>query len=461
MFTNHNTNKVRILIVTLTLLSALSSCKKNLQVSPVGSISTQTAYSNATNIEASVNGIYYILQQNGVIYNSYYNSVFPLLDDEAMTGNTTNLPTLQFASNQLTIDNSIVAGLWQNNYQTIYQANMLLANVPGVNGLDGGKKNQWIGEARFLRAYCYFMLTRYFGKVPLATTTDYAVNNSLLRKDTATVNQFIISELEQAVKELPNDYAAYNGSRTRACKQTAQALLAREYLYQGIWDKAEANATSVISDNTFSMPTSLDNVVAPNSPESIWEIAFSTSVQNQTATLLVPVLSSPVVPAVLPSNKLIQSFEAGDLRKSKYMAFSPTPSPGFYYVNKFRDRTTFSDQPKILRLSEMYLIRAEARAQQNNLAGAAADINVIRNRAGLQGTPASTQVQLLAAVMQERFVELCFEGHRWPDLIRTGQADAVLSIFKGSNWKTTDQLFPIPGVEIGNNANLNPQNPGY
>jgi len=451
----------RLLAAVLLLLAVLSSCKKYLQVSPVGSISTQTAYSNATNIEASVNGIYYSLQQNGVLYSGSFNSIYPLLSDEAMAGSTTNLPSLQFASNNIKTDNSLVASLWMNNYQTIYQANMLLANVPGVNGLDAGKKNQWLGEARFIRAYCYFILTHYFGKVPLATTPDYAVNNTLSRTDTATVNQFIIGELEQAAVQLPADYTPYYGSRTRVCKRSAQALLAREYLFHGQWDKAESNASAVIGDPMFLMPASLDNVVKPNSPESIWEIAFSPSAQNLTAMNLMPILASPVLPAVVPSDKLIQSYETGDQRKGKYTAFSPTPAPGFNYVNKFQDRITYADQPKLLRLSEMYLIRAEARARQGNLTDAATDLNVVRNRAGLANTAAATQADLLAAVMQERFVELSFEGHRWLDLIRTGQADAVLSVFKGPGWQSTDQLLPIPAVEIGNNANLNPQNSGY
>ncbi|MBO9634049.1 MAG: RagB/SusD family nutrient uptake outer membrane protein [Chitinophagaceae bacterium] len=456
----NNKKRYNILATAVFLMAALPSCKKFLEVSPVGSISTKTAYSNATNIEASVNGIYYSLQQNGVIYNYSYNSVFPLLSDEAAIGNTTDLMQLQFASNNITSDNSIAAGLWNNNYQTIYQANSLLANVPGVNGLDPVKKNQWLGEARFLRAYCYFILTRYFGKVPLATSPDYAVNNSLSRMDTTTVNQFITTELEQAIKELPDNYAAYSGSRTRVCKQTARALLARHSLYQGSWDKAEANATLLINDPTFSMPNSLDDVVKANSPESIWEIAFSSSVQNQTASMLVPVPNTSVKPAILPSSKLLQHFEAGDLRKGKYTAFAAIPAPGYDYINKFRDRITFTDQPKLFRLAEMYLIRAEAKVQQNKL-DVTGDIDAVRSRAGLTGTLATTRTDLLAAIMQERFIELCFEGHRWLDLIRTGQADAVLSAIKGNNWKSTDQLLPVPAVEIGNNPNLNPQNLGY
>lgn len=115
-----------------------------------------------------------------------------------------------------------------------------------------------------------------------------------------------------------------------------------------------------------------------------------------------------------------------------------------------------------LRLAEQYLIRAEARANQDNLNGAVDDLNVIRKRAVLTTLLNSlTQAQVLAAVAQENRIEFFAEwGHRWLDLKRTGQADAVLGSLKGSNWQTTDQLYPIPISEILRDPNLE-QNPGY
>ena len=117
----------------------------------------------------------------------------------------------------------------------------------------------------------------------------------------------------------------------------------------------------------------------------------------------------------------------------------------------------------VLRFAELYLIRAEARAQQNKLTGAnsaASDINVIRTRAGLSNTTATTQAALLLAVEKERQVELFTEwGHRWFDLRRTGRIDAVLSAVKPT-WKPTAALFPIPYLEIQRNPLLT-QNNGY
>lgn len=117
----------------------------------------------------------------------------------------------------------------------------------------------------------------------------------------------------------------------------------------------------------------------------------------------------------------------------------------------------------VLRLAEQYLIRAEARVKQGKLTGngsAAEDINEIRNRAGLGDTPASTDEELMAAIEQERKVELFAEwGHRWLDLKRTGRASALLS--SKTHWDDTDVLYPIPQQEILNDPNLKPQNDGY
>ena len=115
----------------------------------------------------------------------------------------------------------------------------------------------------------------------------------------------------------------------------------------------------------------------------------------------------------------------------------------------------------VLRLAELYLIRAEARTQQNNFSDAESDLNAIRNRAGLPNTTANDRATLLTAIEQERRIELFAEwGHRWLDLKRTNRADTILNTFKAPNWQVTDVLFPIPASQIDINGLLT-QNPGY
>ena len=114
----------------------------------------------------------------------------------------------------------------------------------------------------------------------------------------------------------------------------------------------------------------------------------------------------------------------------------------------------------VMRLAEQYLIRAEARAQQGNISGGLSDLNVIRNRANLIDISGVSQNELLKDIIQEKRIELFTEwGHRWLDLKRTNNTDAILSPIK-PNWNSEDKLYPIPLRELDSNPNLN-QNSGY
>lgn len=448
---------------TCAVLAAFTSCKKLVDASPVSRISFPVAYADSMSAESNVTGIYYQAEQGGGgTYTSPYYVVFPLLSDEMSIGSSTQANNIGMAANLVNSDYIQVKSMWAANYAVIYQANSVIENIGAVQ-MSEARRNRMLGEARFLRAYFHFMAMAYFGKVPIVTTTDFRVNNALPRTDTSTVFRFVTDELNAALDLLPDGYGDYGNRHTRACKQTARALLARVYLYRKDWANAEAMANKIINDPLFTLST-IANLVVPNSTESIWELAASSNSPNYIAQQLLPAPGNPTEPASVPGDRLVQGFENGDMRKDAFIGYSALPAPGYYYVNKYRDRISGTDQPKLLRLSEMYLVRAEARAQQGHFTGsngAAADINVIRNRAGLGNTTASTREELLAAVAQERFVELCFEGHRWLDLVRTGQADAVLGALKPNTWKPTAKLLPIPATELGANPNLLPQNNGY
>ena len=157
---------------------------------------------------------------------------------------------------------------------------------------------------------------------------------------------------------------------------------------------------------------------------------------------------------------LLDSFEPGDLRITKWTGVN---AQHYSYPAKYKATTATStpmEYNTVLRLAEQFLIRAEARAHLGNTAGAAEDLNRIRKRAGLAVTTANGVSDLLAAIAQERRVELFAEwGHRWLDLKRTGQADAVLKKIK-DGWKAQDTLYPIPYTELMHNSSL-VQNPGY
>ncbi len=250
----------------------------------------------------------------------------------------------------------------------------------------------------------------------------------------------------------------------------------------GKWAEAESEASTII-DNTalFNLQTDLNNVFLKNNSEAIFQTQISSfPFATYEGSEFIPEFrtqdfdsatiadnSQYFVPQYPVNNELANAFEPGDLRKNSWLdSTGPLNGVNYYYPYKYKirksDQTNIPEYNMVLRLSEQYLIRAEARANQDNLAGAMEDINTIRSRAGLAAiSSSSSQTEVLNAIAQENRVEFCFEGgRRWFNLKRTNQADAVLSIIKGSNWQTTDQLYPVPSSELLLNPNLT-QNEGY
>ena len=173
-------------------------------------------------------------------------------------------------------------------------------------------------------------------------------------------------------------------------------------------------------------------------------------------------IPASTTPAFVLYDTLANTFETGDLRKTNWTKSIVFSSKTYLYPFKYKLRvgTTGNEYAVMLRLAEMYLIRAEARAQQNNISGSQADINLVRTRAGLVNTTASTQAALIAAIEKERWVELFTENSdRWFNLKRLNKATAALSPIKTA-WQPHQQLYPIPLVEMQANPNL-VQNSGY
>jgi len=276
-----------------------------------------------------------------------------------------------------------------------------------------------------------------------------------------------VSDLLSAQQALPVDYVAaygYAGNRTRPVQAAASALLARVWLFRQQWALAEAAATTVIDDPRYVLESSLDSVFLASSREAVWQLqpvydTFATA----DAHLFLPAVTGTFTVATYPlTDSLLAGFETGDQRRVHWTGSLKFGPRVFVYPFKYKQSGFHPGDPEyemVLRLAEQYLIRAEARARQGNLAGALADLNQVRVRAGLPLSTAVDQLSLLNAIMAERRIELFTEwGHRWLDLQRTGQANAVLQVKRG--WVTTDLLYPIPGYELLANPNMT-QNPGY
>ena len=366
-----------------------------------------------------------------------------------------------FYYHQVIPSNGSVKSIWDEAYNIVFAANTSLEGIAASNALEPELKNQLRGEALFVRALCHFYLTNFYGEIPYVISTDYKVNSKVGKLPKSQVYDAIVTDLMEAKSLLGNEYLTPDRVRPNAI--VVSALLAKIYLYQGAWILAENQSSQVLENPSLQFESDINGVFLLESPSTIWQLASQNEGDNTLeASNLIFDAGPPPLVALNP--ELVNAFEAGDLRRNAWVGEVTDGVDTWYFANKYKQQYNTGvslEFSKIFRLAEQYLIRAEARAMLGNISGAQADINIVRNRAGLADTSANTAEELKAAILQERRVELFSElGNRWFDLARTGTAADVLSSIK-SGWRATDLLLPIPEAELLANPNLNPQNPGY
>lgn len=456
--TTYTLSTRKFFIAALVSVSMLSSCKKFVELGPPP---TQTVLDDVFKTDATATSAIlgmYSGQALPQLIQGY--TFFPGMSADDIQYNTATALYDEFENNTITVLNGLNENtIWYNSYQFIKNANNAIVGLNASQTLTPTVKEQLLGEAKFFRAFAYFHLVNLYGDVPMPLTGDaeYLASAVLPRTAATQVWTQVIADLKEAQTLLP---ATYVGTfRSRVNKWSATALLARAYLYNKDWVNAEAQATQVISSGTYSLQTPA-NAFGNTSNEIIWQIANTTGVSTFGANYLA---AAGTIPTFSLYDTLYKSFETLDLRKTNWAGVTAVGGKNYYFVNKYKARTgTGSEYNIALRYAELYLIRAEVRAQQSNIAGAKADVEVLRTRAGLGALNAAiTQPQLLLAIEQERKVELFGEwGHRWLDLKRTNRADAVIGGQKKATWKSTAVLYPIPENQRLGNTNLT-QNPGY
>lgn len=428
-------------------LILLSACNKLVDVGPKKNTLTSSAvFSDSVTVNAALIALY----SQGGAYSGGLTYLNSLYSDEL-----TNVSYPQYEGNALTSADQSAGTIWQESYSTIYKANAVIEGVQASSTLSAKAKLQAAAEAKFFRAFCHFYLINQFGSIPLITTTNVNITAFAPQTAAETVYQQIISDLQDAAVDLPAGYSLSGGARVRVNQFAARALLARVYLYTKDYQNAEAQASLVIGSGTYSILTDLNAVFLANSSEAIWQYDSKTTGYPAIAQNFVPAQGAQ--PQFIISPQLLAAFEEDDKRKTSWIG----TSAGFPYPAKYFALSGGRQFDVVLRLAEQYLIRAEARAQLNNIEGAQADLNVIRQRAGLSNTTATDKASLLQAIEHERRVELfCEWGHRFLDLKRTSRLDAILGAEKPGVWKSTAAQFPIPAAEIVKNPNL-VQNTGY
>ncbi|GAB3574968.1 RagB/SusD family nutrient uptake outer membrane protein [Spirosoma luteolum] len=441
------------------LLLGLSSCQQFLTVEPVLQVDEQQAITGAATAEVALNGLY-----NRLGADNYYGANFPALSylsggDIQWTGSQ-GAPQ-EITARKLTADNGYVSQAWSGIYQTILAANYLIESVPTLTDplLTADRRGQLRGEALAIRALAYFDLVRGWGGVQLVLkpTRSAADNQGIARSSTADTYAQVLADLTAAEPLL-----TATTNRNRVTRKTVWALRARYHLYRQEWALAETYAAKLIDDGanyTLAKPYSAffaSNAVA--TPESVWELAYGNSARNSHYNWWLP-------PALggrrewAPNPQLVALLNNPAVGGNRSALIGQTAPPGNLWYGKLYYRTpTGTDPAYLIRLAELYLIRAEARGRQGKTDLALADLNAVRSRAGLTALTSDTTPTtdaLLLAIESERRLEFAFETDRWFDLIRTGRAGAVLGITDPRKY-----LFPIPTSELLADKALT-QNPGY
>ena len=449
-----------VVFISLTIFS----CEDSLDLTPLQSLNTQEALADVDGLETALNGAYNALQSV-----NYYGREYMVLPEiEAnlvyLTVNNSNRFTAAYQYGW-TIANGDITAVWNTAYTTILRVNNVINTIDDIEG-DQTRKNQLKGEALAIRALCYFDLVRFFGNPPTTgnPATDLGVPVTLV----ATLEELPRNTVNEVYDQVIADLNAAKGLMTgtdyqRFTANAAEALLARVYLYRGNNAAAETSASAVINSGQYSIATSYEAMFnGPGSTEDIFTILFQTDESNGSDNHG-QIYNPEGYGDIRVTQDLIDLYEAGDERANMIYQFSDNE----FYTSKYdsQDGIPGLVSPKILRLSEMYLIRAEARYNTGNSAGALEDLNAIRTA---RGASEWTSISNLLQIVEERQRELVLEGHTTFDLYRnnlpmvrsqcnTGIELNTICFVAADNFRT---VHPIPEDEMLVNQQM-VQNPGY
>lgn len=462
---NRNNSVIRQFKLVLCLLAMTFSygCSDFVEADiPASQLGGPQVFQDAATANAAVVNLYSRLQRDTMVTGGIEGTSYLMgLYADELTYYSSSTTDMAFFQNAVLPTNSYLLTIWNNSYNVIYAANSVIEGIEASSGIPQADADRLIGEALFVRTYLHFYLSQLFGPVPYVAQTDYRINATLPRTDVPAFLTLLSSDLEHAALLLPEEYTGQN--RVRVNRSAAKALQARIFLYAGDNQNAAVAASTVIDNTAYAPATNLEAAFLKESTNIIWQLMPATAGAN-TLEGSTFIFNSGPPPNTALTPSLVAAFEPGDLRFSNWVRTISNGSGSWYHAYKYKQNALTSPSMEYsvqLRIEEMYLVRAEARANLGDLNGAAQDLNLIRNRSGLPDTDALGQSGILSAILRERRVEFFTElGHRLLDLKRSGQIDALLSIEK-QGWNTTDALLPIPDRELLLNQNLAPQNPGY
>ncbi|MRG46252.1 RagB/SusD family nutrient uptake outer membrane protein [Chitinophaga sp. SYP-B3965] len=468
-------------ILALGLLMG-SACSKVDDQTPYVAIDPEQIFSDPARIEKAALGMYNALQ-NAEFFGGrvliYADQRGNDVNVSAFFGNTGSF-------NILSGDVTVVLNCWTGGYRTIYEANLFMKKLLKNEAVVGTPKaTQYYAEAKFIRALCYFYLVNLYAQpynfsadashvgVPLIIDAAedgaqaLSAANKVKRNTVKEVYDQMIKDLTEASAALtPNWNDAYF-NRARATKAAADGLLARVYLYKGDWINANTSADAVIaSPLAFKLATEpIDNWTFANmnaTVERIFSVAMN-SADNPNTNNAIGQHYSPLGRGDISINTAgyfaLPNFSVTDKRRvSPMIRTSGTLSYTGKYYNNPREQWV-----PVLRLAEIKLIKAEAMARLDPLVSAGAltqlqDIRTIRGASVI--VPPVTQAQLITLILDERRMELAFEGFGVMDFLRTGRPIPARPQHLIQNPGTDYVVLPIPLQETQRNDQL-AQNKGY
>lgn len=446
----------------LMLFLLLNGCKKFVTVDQVpDNILSSEIYNSSQTANSGINGIYRIARDKIFTQAPISLTIQAGLYADELSTTISALYLDQYIDTNL-LPNSTD---WSGYYSAIYACNAAIEGLNNSSKLAINTKQQYIGEATFLRALSYYYLVNLYGDVPLILSTEIQTSSQATRSKQELIYSQCIKDLVEVIDFVRDDYSISNGDKVRANKATLKALLARLYLYQKNYQQAEFYSNQIIESGAFSLINIQSPIFSKNNSEAIFQLDNSSSDTNEDAISFL--FSTP--PTFVITENLANAFEQNDQRKAYW--FKPFLNNGktsFIPIKFTLPTATSVELNTPFRLAEQYLIRAEARIQQGKIADGISDLNVIRARASLPApnnlsviSTSITKENALLLVEKERQRELSIElGNRFFDLKRTDRIDNIMAVQKPTKWKTTSSLFPIPQNDLLRNSNLT-QNPGY
>lgn len=456
--------KIVSLALVTTLLVTVSSCTKSyLELNPPTSLVPAQALATEADLQVALRGAYAGLRATNLYGRTLMVLGDMMADNTYQSVSNTNRYTL-FNNNTYNVTDGDVAGVWTSAYNVILRANNIInATVP-----DNANVLQYKGEAYAIRALAYFNLVRFFG-VPYAKdpnglgvplVTKYNADLKPSRNTVAEVYALINADLDKAYTSM----TAFTNS-SQFSKYAAKALQARVYMTMGNKTAAKTAALDVITNSGFT-PVSAANhaaywaavAVRTDKVETLFEVSSDAVANNAFDALAYIYSQSGNYGDMLCSDDTYALFAAADVRKSLY-ATGTRGGLASVFVNKYPSFSGDYTDTKVVRLSEMYLIAAEASLPSVE-ADAVKYVNEVTSRRGATAI-ASTGAQLLEDIITERRKELAFEGERFHDMQRlqrvinrSANYPASARTISVSDFRRT---FPIPQAELDANPILKTQ----